>query len=50
VSAWRKARRRWCDRLWALVTIAEYFVIGRNIWTMSMSSRDASWAAPLPSA
>ena len=30
------------------VTMAEYFVTGRNIATMSMSSRDVSCAAPLP--
>ena len=31
-----------------LVTIAEYFVTGRNMATMSMSSREVSCAAPLP--
>lgn len=32
------------------MTIAEYFVMGRNISTMSMPSRGVSCAAPLPSA
>ena len=48
VSAWRSARRRCCAMLSGDVTIAEYFVTGRNIATMSMSSRDVSCAAPLP--
>ena len=50
VSARRSARRRWCARLSALVTMVEYFVTGRNISTMSMSSRLVSCAAPRPSA
>jgi hypothetical protein len=32
------------------VTIAEYLVTGLNIATISMSSREVSWAAPFPSA
>ena len=49
-NACRSARRRCPGMLSAVVTIAEYFVTGANIETMSMPSRDVSCAAPLPSA
>jgi hypothetical protein len=38
----------WCAKLLAVVTIAEYFVTGRNMSTMSIPSRGVSCAAPLP--